>query len=269
MAFVPTPPGSLPSPDAILARLERGPGEPADGYITPDDLRFAWQAYLSALSHLSGVVPPATDGLDEFGSAIKRGDVLTIKQPGSPPVWGAELRELILHLGDVSHVGGQGGLEAVLLDIVTRLHALEDATPTVPGPTFPSPEGALEIDNYSSGFVRVRDTGNLLGDGAIHPVYFKVAATPGPGGAVYPTANDIPSSTNPVWFDVGGTLGYVDTKAGAHVTQTGLKNWAKYGDPTTANHYVVYVRKTVAADDGSKPLLVVEGSVTVADAEAP
>jgi hypothetical protein len=84
---------------------------------------------------------------------------------------------------------------------------------------------------------------------------------------VYPTGNDIPSSTNPVWFDAGGALGYVDTAAGAHITQTGLRNWVKYGDPTTANHYIIYCRKTVAADDASKPLLVVESSVTVAEPE--
>jgi hypothetical protein len=264
MTWTPTPPGGLPSPEAILARLDRGAAEPAEGYITPADLRFAWQAFLSAITHLAGTSAPATDGVDEFGSAIKRNDVLVIKQPGSPPVWGPELRELLLHLGDISHVGAQGGIEQVLAGILDRLHALEEATPTVPGPAVPTPEGALEIDNYSGGFVRVRDTGNLLGDGQVHPVWFRVAASPGPGGAAFPTANDIPSSANPVWFDAGGTLGYIDTLAGAHVTQTGLRNWAKYGDPATANHYVVYVRKTVAADDGSKPLLVVEGSVSVA-----
>jgi hypothetical protein len=264
VAWTPTPPGQLPDPEAILARLSPQAGEGSAGYITPEDLRFAWQAYLSAVYHLSLASPPATDGVDEFGSPIKRNDVLVVKQPGSPPVWGPELRELLLHLGDVSHVGAQGGLEAVIEALDQRVHTLEDATPSVPGPTIPVPEGALEVDNYSGGFVRVRDTANLLGDGLVHPVYFKVATAPGPGGAVFPTANDIPSSANPVWFDVGGTLGYVDTAAGAHVTQTGLKNWAKYGDPATANHYVVYVRKTVAADDGSKPLLVVEGSVTVA-----
>jgi hypothetical protein len=172
--------------------------------------------------------------------------------------------QLVLGLGDVSHVGANGGLEEVLQSIIARLHDLEEATPTVPGPTVPTSEGALEVDNYSNGFVRVRDTGNLLGDGQVHPVHLVVATVAGPGGAVFPTANDIPTGTGPVWFDAGGTLGYMDTRSGAHVTQTGLRNWTKYGDQAQPNHYVLYVRKTVAADDASKPLLIVESAVTVA-----
>jgi hypothetical protein len=95
-------------------------------------------------------------------------------------------------------------------------------------------------------------------------VHLAVATVPGPGGTVFADANAIPTGTQPTWFDANGALGYVDTAAGAHVTQTGLRNWTKYGVQSEPNHYVLYVRKTVAADDASKPLLVVESAVTVA-----
>jgi hypothetical protein len=169
-----------------------------------------------------------------------------------------------LALGDVTHIGVNGGIERLLFDIEKRLRDLEAATPTVPGPTIPVPEGKLEVDNYAGGFIRIRDTANILGDGAVHPVYMALATVPGPGGTLITEPPGVPASTNPVWFDVGGTLGYVNNNQGTHVTQSGLRNWVKYGDPATANHYVLYVRKTVAADDASKPLLVIEGSVTVA-----
>jgi hypothetical protein len=280
MTFVPTPPEEMPTPDAILARLDPAPGEGPTGYIKPDDLRFAWQAFLSALVALGEHVPPEAPPAD-WSVLATRPDGVAVWDVGvhdNIASYGHRLtdiedtlnilltrqNQLVLGLGDVSHVGVNGGIEAVLQSLTNRIHALEEATPTVPGPTIPTSEGPLEVDNYSNGFVRVRDTGNLLADGQIHPVHLAVATVPGPGGAIFPTANDIPTGTGPVWFDVGGTLGYVDSAAGAHVTQTGLRNWTKYGDPATPNHYVLYCRQTVAADDGSKPLLVVESAVSVA-----
>lgn len=47
MAFSPIPDGSMPSPDDVLARLAPGPGEGTTGYITKEDLAFAWQVFLS------------------------------------------------------------------------------------------------------------------------------------------------------------------------------------------------------------------------------
>jgi hypothetical protein len=258
VTFVPTPIGELPTPDEVLARLSPGAGEdPQVGYITPDDLAFAWQAFLSSLTWLSTTAPPATT--DE-----KDGMVLVVGKAGEPPLWRDDLRELILHLGDVTDVGVNGGLVAVLAALDERLHALEAATPSVPGPAIPVSEGALEVDLYSGSFVRVRDTGHLLDDGLLHSVHLAVATVAGPGGEVFADANAIPTGTQPTWFDANGALGYVDTAAGAHVTQTGLRNWTKYGVQSEPNHYVLYVRKTVAADDASKPLLVVESAVTVA-----
>lgn len=51
MAFSPTPEASMPTPDEVLAQVTREQGEPAQGYITPDDIAFAWQVFLSRLAH--------------------------------------------------------------------------------------------------------------------------------------------------------------------------------------------------------------------------
>lgn len=212
-----------------------------------------------------GWFQPVSSGGSGLPSTIgeKDGAVLMVGKPGDPPVWRDDLRELLLHLGDVSHVGVNGGLEAILADLERRMQAVEAASGGG-GTTPPLSEGPLEVDNYSGGFVRVRDTGHLLDDGQIHAVHLVVATVAGPGGEVFADANAIPAGTQPTWFDAGGALGYIDTKAGAHVTQTGLRNWTKFGDQAAPNHYVLFARKTVATDDASKPLLVIESAVTVA-----
>jgi hypothetical protein len=138
-----------------------------------------------------------------------------------------------------------------------RVSALETAQPIVV-------EGSLEVDNYANGFIRVRDTGGLLADGQVHSVNMILATTPGPGGVVITEPPGVPASTNPAWFDDGGTLGYVKGATGTNVNQTTLRNWVKYGDPGTANHYVLYVHKTVDPADNTKPLLVVDQVVSVA-----
>jgi hypothetical protein len=53
MAFTPTPESSMPTPDAVLAQLQPEPSDPdqTKGYITPDDIEFGWQVFLSRLAH--------------------------------------------------------------------------------------------------------------------------------------------------------------------------------------------------------------------------
>jgi hypothetical protein len=102
-----------------------------------------------------------------------------------------------------------------------------------------------------------------LGDGQVHPVTMRLATTPGPGGAVIVDPPGVPASTNPVWFDAGGTLGYVNGSTGTHVTQTTLRNWVKYGDPAVSGYYLLWVHKGQDPADTSKPLLTVDRIASV------
>jgi hypothetical protein len=128
----------------------------------------------------------------------------------------------------------------------------------------PEPEFALEVDNYGGGFIRVRDTSNGLADGQIHIVNMVLATVPGPGGEVLPPATGVPAGNNPTWFDAGGVLGYVKGATGTNVSQTTMRNWVRYSDPATPNHYILWVHKAQATDDPTKPVLIVDRVATIA-----
>jgi hypothetical protein len=151
-------------------------------------------------------------------------------------------------------------------DLVHWLSWLESRVTAVEagggGAPLPSPEGYLDVDNYGGGFIRVRDTSHLLTDGQVHPVTMRLATVAGPGGAVISDPPGVPASTNPVWFDNGGTLGYVNGTTGAHVTQTTLRNWVKYGDPAVTGYYLLWCHQTVDTDP-TKPLLVIDRIASV------
>jgi hypothetical protein len=78
-----------------------------------------------------------------------------------------------------------------------------------------------------------------------------LATTPGPGGAIYPNINDIPSNAGG-WADFGGNLGKLKNPDGSDVTGATLKQWMRAGT-------VFNVHKD--ATDPAHPNLVVDGEV--------
>jgi hypothetical protein len=150
-------------------------------------------------------------------------------------------------------------------DLVHFLIELDSRLDAIDGGTLPPPalEGALEVDNYSGGFIRVRDTGGLLSDGQVHHVNVVLATVAGPGGVVITDPPGIPAGASPVWFDDGGSLGYIVGTTGTNVTQTTLRNWAKFSNPASASYYQLAVRRDVT--DPAHPRLIVE---SVADIRA-
>jgi hypothetical protein len=169
-----------------------------------------------------------------------------------------EVHHLVKSLGDVSHVGVMGGIEAVLVDIEHRLATLEAGGSE---PTLPSAEATLVVDSYSNGFVRVRDTGHLLSDGQEHVVNMAVAPVAGPGGTVYPDANGIPAGSQPAWFDEDGSLGYIVTPTGSNVSQSAVRNYTKYGNQAAIPHYLLWVTLRHTAD--GHPELLISRAVSV------
>jgi hypothetical protein len=95
----------------------------------------------------------------------------------------------------------------------------------------PAPSGSvppvaathLLVDNYSGGFVRVRPAGDTP-----TTVDFALATSPGPGGALYPSAADI-SGSAAVWADFSGNLGHLRMADGTDVTGALLKEWIRRG----------------------------------------
>lgn len=47
MTWTPTPPGQIPSPDEVLDQLKPEAGDPSTGYITPQDIEVAFDAFMS------------------------------------------------------------------------------------------------------------------------------------------------------------------------------------------------------------------------------
>jgi hypothetical protein len=123
--------------------------------------------------------------------------------------------------------------------------------PTGTGASPPTAARHLMVDNYSGGFIRVRPSPDTP-----TTVDFTLATAPGPGGAIYPSVNDIPSNAA-VWADFGGNLGHVKDPGGSDLTGATLKQWIRAGT-------VLNVHKD--ATDPAHPNLVVEGVVTAAPA---
>jgi hypothetical protein len=126
----------------------------------------------------------------------------------------------------------------------------------------PEAEGTLYVDRYSSTFVRVRDVDNILSDGGPHLINFALATVAGPGGEVFPTANDMPPGSTPVWFDNGGTLGYVKAPTGSNVTQTTLRDWVKYGAAHTGTSQTI-LRAHTDLTDPAHPALVISDVINL------
>jgi hypothetical protein len=95
--------------------------------------------------------------------------------------------------------------------------------PTPGGATPPVAASHLLIDNYSGGFIRVRPAPDTP-----TTVDFAVATTPGPGGAVYPSAGDIPGAAA-VWADFSGNLGHLRMADGTDVLGSTVKEWVRRG----------------------------------------
>jgi hypothetical protein len=125
-------------------------------------------------------------------------------------------------------------------------------------------EGTLEVDNYSGSFERVRDVGNILADDQSHIVNFGLATVAGPGGAIYPTWNDLPTGNGAVWFDNGGQLGGVKGPTGTAVTANTMRQWVKYGRDVApgTGPTLLRVRRDLTTD-AAHPALIVEQIITL------
>jgi hypothetical protein len=143
---------------------------------------------------------------------------------------------------------------------ITALEAGGVETPAAPVVA----EGTLEVDNYSGSFERVRDVGGILADDAVHVMNFALATVAGPGGAVYPTWNDLPTGAGAVWFDDNGHLGKVQGATGTDVTATTMRQWVKYGRDVApgTGPTVVYARRDVTTDP-AHPVLIIEQIVNL------
>lgn len=147
-------------------------------------------------------------------------------------------------------------------DLVHYLIKLEARIVALEGTEIPQSEGFLEVDNYSNGFIRVRDTSGILDDGLVHSVTLKLATVPGPGGVVITDPPGVPAGTAGTWYDSGGNLGAIVGATGTNVNQTTIRNWVKYGDPTKPGYYLLWVRVDTTTEP-AHPRLVVEKVASV------
>lgn len=97
---------------------------------------------------------------------------------------------------------------------------------TPPAPPPPVSEGLVEIDKYSTTFVRARATTVDLSDGNDHWFTFALATTPGPGGGeVIASTAALFQLGGVVWFDNGGQLGHVKDTTGSDFPSTAAANF--------------------------------------------
>jgi hypothetical protein len=265
MPFVPTPPEQLPTPDDILARLEPAVGEGATGYIKPDDLQFAWQAFLSVLYHAAARVAEVSTAADGAQStADSAAAAVVIAQQSADAARGAATTaqtaadsagvaaaaaqtaaddaqadaNIAKTNASAAHVAASNvaaratrieadtaSLHSYITGLTARLTALEAAVD-------PS-EGELPVDVYSTTFPTVHwDAAAIaanptlnLDDGATHRVTLAMRSG---------TPADLVSPDNsPVaWFDLNGALGHV-TGTHADVATSVLKQWIEDGSILT------------------------------------
>jgi hypothetical protein len=172
------------------------------------------------------------------GVVHRQGTVLEFSNTGSD---GQDRQSLLEQLqpGDVIHLDHVDDPDGWWAYTVTE-------APT-PGASAPAVAAVhLTVDNYSGGFVRVRPAPDTA-----TTVDFALATTPGPGGALYPALNDIPSSAA-VWADFAGNLGHLKNTDGSDVQGNTLKDWIRSGA-------VLTVHKD--ATDPAHPNLIVDGVV--------
>jgi hypothetical protein len=191
--------------------------------------------------------------VDENGAEVKEGDVLAVGHGADAKdlraVWSPALRSLIMGLGDLSHVHIVGDLTTALDNLDARLHALEDAATTAPPP--PTSEGWVEIDNYGGGFVRARVTTAGLEDAAEHWTEWRLAATPGPNGALIASADALTAMNGATWYDHGGTLGKVVGQNGQDIGNVAVANYIR-------QHRLVKVKTDLTTDPGHPRLVVLD-----------
>jgi hypothetical protein len=191
------------------------------------------------------------------------GQVLTWDEGWGPaPARDAQVRE---ELGDpalLTQTHAAHDLVHWLSWLESRVTAVEAAGGG--SPVVPTAEGTLEVDLYSSSFVRARDTGNTLADGHDHWIDFALATVAGTGGAVIDPVTGIPAGTAKCWYDQGGQLGGMVGPTGTDVTQTTLRNWTKYGRDAADGqaHYVLLAHVDTVVEPGH-PRLVITQVVTL------
>lgn len=129
MPFVPTDPGSLPSPDEVLAQLQPEPGDPAQGYVTPADIEYAWQVFLSRLSHHDSSIAAqaaALTALDGRVTAVEGVNFTTVATQAS--LSGGDAGDLALALDTGNWLRFDGAAWNVLgLDSQAVPQAIADA----------------------------------------------------------------------------------------------------------------------------------------------
>lgn len=225
------------------------------------------------LSYITGAPPPAnvSMSLDQLTDVVApettpKDNLLGTTEVGVwSPVPISDLKtlfneQIVSEIGDplfLVSLHHANDLVHWLMWLEGRVNALEQAASEPGANPIPQIEGSLEVDNYANGFIRVRDTGNILADGEVHAVNMVLATQAGPGGAVIDPNTGIPASSNPVWFDRNGTLGYVKGATNSNVSQTTLRNWVKYSNPASSNYYMEWVHLTSDPAD-NKPVLIVD-----------
>jgi nucleoid-associated protein YgaU len=247
MPFEPTPPDQLPTPDEILARLAPQAGEGPTAYITPDDLLFAWQAFLSALvalqdalgatetkaqsavdqsgfnatliSGVQGLVQTAQAAADAAQSdADAAGTAAAAAQAtADAAATAASVTALTTRVDSIE--ADLASLHSITTALTRRVTALENEGTIEPA------EGSLPCDIYGGTFpcahwdVQAQsDNPTLdLDDGQPHRV--KLVMRTG-------TTDDLVAqgNSNVLWFDLNGSLGHVK---GAHadVAARVAKQW--------------------------------------------
>jgi hypothetical protein len=252
--FTPTPSDQLPTPDELLARLAPQAGEGATGYITPDDLLFAWQAFLSAHVHAgTGIADAmnaaaaadtkAADAASSAGVAQQSADAAraaATEAKAAADAAQASSDATDQQLSDrIALVDPDlASLHSYVTALTRRITDLENE-----GAGLAPSAGALPVDIYQGQFPTVHfdaqaeadNPGLTLDDGAEHRVTLTMR------GDLLPTAILAPGLSTVSWFDLKGALGNV---SGAHATVSTrvLSQWIDDGSVLT-----VTVDKTDAA----------------------
>jgi nucleoid-associated protein YgaU len=282
MPFEPTPPDQLPTPDEILARLAPQAGEGPTAYITPDDLLFAWQAFLSALvalqdalgatetkaqsavdqsgfnatliSGVQGLVQTAQAAADAAQSdADSAATAAAAAQATADAAATAAALAALTQRVD-ANVADLQSLHSITTALTRRVTALENQGTIEPA------EGSIPCDIYGGTYPCAHwDSGAQsanptldLDDGQAHRV--KLVMRTGT------SADLVTAGNSPVlWFDLGGSLGHVK---GTHadVAASVAKQWIDDESILTV---------TISKTDPAHPNLVVSKVESVVEVTPP